>query len=133
MKKSILALSILTVFACTTVASGQLFKPSKPLRSVLVTETTEITEAGEQQTLTLIEQRTKCGCAPIRCTCAILKCTGCGLDDTVQIIRGRPLRRLLRQIQEDQPVRTACCGLRNFLGLGPDIIIVESITEESAP
>ena len=126
MKKSILALGILTVLACTTVASGQLFKPSKPFKSILVTETTETTD----QTITIIEQRTKCGCVPLRCTCAILKCAGCGLDDTVQIIRGRPLRRLLRQIQEDQPVRKACCDLRNFLGLGPDIIIVESVTEE---
>ena len=128
MKKLILALSILTVFACTTVASGQLFKPSKPLKSILVTETTETTD----QTVTIIEQRTKCGCVPLRCTCAILKCAGCGLDNTVQIIRGRPLRRLLRQIQEDQPVQRVRGGLRNLLGLGPDIIIVESITEEPA-
>ena len=118
MKKLILALSILTVFACTTVASGQLFKPSKPLKSILVTETTETTD----QTITIIEQRTKCGCVPLRCTCAILKCAGCGLDNT--------LRRLLRQIQEDQPVQRVRGGLRNLLGLGPDIIIVESVTEE---
>jgi len=129
MKKLILALSILTVFACTTVVSGQLFKPSKPLKSILVTETTETTETTDQ-TITIIEQRTKCGCVPLRCTCAILKCAGCGLDNTVQIIRGRPLRRLLRQIQEDQPVQRVRGGLRNLLGLEPDIIIVESITEE---
>ena len=128
MKKLILALSILTVFACTTVASGQIFKPSKPLKSIHVTETTETTD----QTITIIEQRTKCGCVPLRCTCAILKCAGCGLDNTVQIIRGRPLRRLLRQIQEDQPVQRVRGCLRNLLGLGPDIIIVESITEEPA-
>ena len=119
MKKMIVALSFLTIFACTSVVSAQLFQP-RPMRSILVTEQT--TETSDQQT--------ECGCKLFKCKCLVLKRVCCTPDGTVQIINERPIRRLLRRIEEDKPVQKVCCRIRQLLGLEPNIIIVEEVVEE---
>ena len=120
MKKLILIFSFLTIFACTSVVSAQLFQP-RPVRSILVTE--QVTETSDQQT--------ECGCKVLKCKCLVFRKVCCTTPDgTIQIINERPICRLLKRIEEDKPIQKVCCRIKQLLGLGPNVIIVEEVVEE---
>lgn len=120
MKKLIMIFSFLTIFACTSVVSAQLFQP-RPMKSILVTE--QVTETSDQQT--------ECGCKVFKCKYLVFRQACCTTPDgKIQIINERPVCRLLKRIEEDKPIEKAGCRIKQLLGLGPNVIIVEEVVEE---